>query len=112
MKLIVTILISKWVNGKQNNVNPACFPSPPQSLSSSLESRSDRNPLGVPFLVAHVQHPEKPHPFLVAPSLFKGPIIVIPKEKPVIKSKSNSPGAELRLRFLSGDQTDGNYILR
>ena len=47
----------------------------------SLESRSDRNPLGVPFLVAHVQHPEKPHPLLVAPSLFKGPIIVIPKEK-------------------------------
>ena len=84
LKLIVTILISKWVNGKQNNVNPACFPSPPQSLSSSLESRSDRNPLGVPFLVAHVQHPEKPHPFLVAPSLFKGPIIVIPEEKPVI----------------------------
>ena len=26
--------------------------------------------------------------------------------------KSNSPDAELRLRFLSGDQTDGNYILR
>ena len=26
--------------------------------------------------------------------------------------KSNSPDAELRLPFLSGDQTDGNYILR
>ena len=28
------------------------------------------------------------------------------------RSLRNSPGGKLRLRFLSGDQTEGNYILR